>query len=257
MEPIHQSYQYLKQFTADASHELRNPIALIQTNVQVALADPQPIPPDQRQQLEVIERLTRRLGRLVDDLLFLTRQDSGMIQPQLQPCPLDALLMEVIEEQTAIAHSKSIQLKLDIDADVNSGANSHLQGDPLTLSGDYDQLVRLFTNLVSNGIQYTPQGGSVKVTLQSCQRHNSPYLQVQVHDSGCGIPEEALPHVFERFYRVDPARSKQAAPAAAKTSMGTGLGLAIAQAIVQNHQGQIRVESVPNQGTTFTVLLPS
>jgi two-component system, OmpR family, manganese sensing sensor histidine kinase len=255
MEPVQQSYQYLKQFTADASHELRNPIALIQTNVQVALADPQPIPPEQRQQLEVIERLTRRLGRLVDDLLFLTRQDSGMIQPQLQPCPLDALLMEVIEEQTAIAHSKSIELKLDLDVD--SGSTANLQADPFTFAGDYDQLVRLFTNLVSNSIQYTPPGGDVRVTLQSYLRHNSPHLQVQVRDSGCGIPEEALPHVFERFYRVDPSRSKQSAPTTAKTSMGTGLGLAIAQAIVQNHQGQIRVESAPNQGTTFTVLLPS
>jgi len=99
MKPVRESYQRLKQFTADASHELRNPIAMIQTNVQVALADPDLESPLQRHQLKVVERLTQRLGRLVNDLLFLARVDSGMVQPQWQPVPLDALLMEVIEEQ--------------------------------------------------------------------------------------------------------------------------------------------------------------
>jgi two-component system, OmpR family, manganese sensing sensor histidine kinase len=249
MEPIQQSYQYLKQFTADASHELRNPIALIQTNVQVALADPQINPQQQRQQLEVVERLTRRLGRLVDDLLFLTRRDSGMVQPQLQPCPVDALLMEVLQDQAAIAQANQITLKLEI---VDPPGLKH--PDPFTLAGDYDQLLRLFTNLVSNSLQYTSTGGQVEVTLQGCMHHSTPHLQVQVKDNGCGMPADALLHVFERFYRVDPARSKSSPTDT--TNTGTGLGLAIAQAIVQTHQGQIRVESFLQQGTTFTVLLP-
>jgi two-component system, OmpR family, manganese sensing sensor histidine kinase len=248
--PIRESYQYLKQFTADASHELRNPIALIQTNVQVALSDPNINPQEQRQQLEVVERLTRRLGRLVDDLLFLARQDSGMVQPQTQPCPLDALLMEVLEEQRTIAQAKQVSLNLDIADVIASNPNE----EPFTIKGDYDQLVRLFTNLVSNGIQYTPTGGKVKVVLKTSHKQALHYVQVDIHDSGGGIPEAALAHLFERFYRVDPARAKPADTPPSTT--GTGLGLAIAQAIVQNHHGMIRVESVLEQGSTFTVLLP-
>jgi two-component system, OmpR family, manganese sensing sensor histidine kinase len=252
MRPIRESYQYLKQFTADASHELRNPIALIQTNVQVALSDPEMTPQVQRQQLEVVERLTRRLGRLVDDLLFLARQDSGMVQPQNQPCPLDALLMEVLEEQRTIAQAKHISLTLDI-ADV---AATDPEAEPFTIKGDYDQLVRLFTNLVSNGIQYTPAQGKVKISLKTSQRQNLnlTYVQVEIKDSGGGIPEAALAHLFERFYRVDPARAKPTNIPSSST--GTGLGLAIAQAIVENHHGQIRVDSVLDQGSLFTVLLP-
>lgn len=246
MEPIQQSYQYLKQFTADASHELRNPIALIQTNVQVALTTPQTTPQEQRRQLEVVERLTRRLGHLVDDLLFLTRQDSGIAQPQFQLCPLDALLMEVVQDQQMLAQTHQISLKLEI------GDSFSPEPEPFSLAGDYDQLLRLFINLVSNSMQYTPAGGKVEVDLEGVLYHGSPYLQVQVKDNGCGIPAEALPLIFDRFYRVDPARSKLTP----NSHLGTGLGLAISRGIVQTHQGQIRVESSPKQGTTFTVLLP-
>ncbi|NJM66606.1 MAG: HAMP domain-containing histidine kinase [Acaryochloris sp. RU_4_1] len=259
IQPIQASYQHLKQFTADASHELRNPIALIQTNVQVALADPALEMPEQRQQLEVIERLTQRLGRLVDDLLFLARQDSGMIQLNLQPCPLDALLMEVTEEQSTLAHAKGLQLHLHLE----ETAVSTIPGEePFTLLGDYDQLIRLFTNLVSNGIQYTPVGGEVSLTLKPYLRQNLPYLQVKVKDTGLGIPSDVLPQVFDRFYRVDPARQRSSFQAAMETAapparvMGTGLGLAIAQAICHNHQGHITVVSTGQQGTTFTVILP-
>lgn len=272
MEPIQESYQRLKQFTADASHELRNPIALIQTNVQVALADPQLNPQEQRQQLEVVERLTRRLGRLVDDLLFLARQDSGMVQPQYRPCPLDALLIEVVEEQQGIAQDKDITLTLDLGEPTGLSDENFF-----TLQGDYDQLVRLFTNLVSNSIQYTPPGGKVELTLQILLHSGTAYsgalsssaavtkktslLQVKVSDTGIGIPEEALPHLFDRFYRVDSARTKlnQAFTnnaVSASAGLGSGLGLAITRTIVESHRGQIQVESIPNQGTTFKVLLP-
>lgn len=259
MEPIRESYQRLKQFTADASHELRNPIALIQTNVQVALANPQVDPQEQWQQLEVIERLTRRLGRLVDDLLFLARQDSSTVQSHFQPCPLDALLMEVVEEQQAIAHAKAIALTLNFDGPTGTAV---IPGeDPFTLLADYDQLVRLFTNLVNNGIQYTPPGGKIHLTLQSLSRAGTIYLQVQVSDNGVGIPEAALPHLFDRFYRVDPARTHAQEGGLSRTeastgTTGAGLGLAIAQVIVATHQGQLRVESKLSQGTTVSVLLP-
>ncbi|MEG4344981.1 HAMP domain-containing sensor histidine kinase [Microcoleus sp. A003_D6] len=248
MEPVRESYGRLKQFTADASHELRNPIATIQTNVQVALAEPD-IEPQQHQQLQVIERLTRRLGRLVDDLLFLARQDSGIVQQQWIDVPLDALLMEVIEEQLAIATAQNLSLSLEIVDRPNAEDN-------FTLLGDWDQLARLFTNLVSNCVQYTPSGGQIQVQLQLAAKNKrnspilNPALQIKVTDTGIGISPEALPHLFDRFYRADPARTHRSAA-------GSGLGLAIAKAIVENHRGQIRIDSQVDRGTAVTVTLPA
>jgi OmpR-family two-component system manganese-sensing sensor histidine kinase len=247
MAPVRESYGRLKQFTADASHELRNPIATIQTNVQVALAEPD-IEPQQHQQLQVIERLTRRLGRLVDDLLFLARQDSGIVQQQWIDVPLDALLMEVIEEQQAIATTQNLSLSLEIVDLPNAEDN-------FTVLGDWDQLARLFTNLVSNAVQYTPSGGEIEVELQLAAKNKrnspmlNPALQIKVTDTGIGISAEALPHLFDRFYRADPARTHRSAA-------GSGLGLAIAKAIVENHRGQIRIDSQVDRGTAVTVTLP-
>lgn len=255
MEPVRESYQSLKQFTSDASHELRSPIAMIQTNVQVALADPELELGTHHQQLKVIERLTKRLGRLVDDLLFLARQDSGIIQPRFSACPLDALLMEVVEEQQLVAQEKNVELSLDLKAEIGgSGMGKkyleETEEDFFNLFGDWDQLARLFTNLIGNALQYTPAKGKVSIELQRIFRRGSfPQLQVKIIDTGIGIPEDALPHLFDRFYRVDPARSRG-------TVTGSGLGLAIAAAIAQNHDGNIRIDSVINQGTTVTVTLP-
>ncbi|NEO23297.1 ATP-binding protein [Moorena sp. SIO4A5] len=302
MEPVRESYQRLKQFTADASHELRNPIATIQTNVQVALGDPDLASELQRHQLEVIERLTQRLGKLVNDLLFLARADSGMVKPQWQLVHLDALLMEVIEEQQLIATEKGISLYLiDIpnpdqvqgteekEGEMEDGQafrpacpsqvfqNPTFDEDAFTLEGDWNQLARLFTNLVNNAVQYTPASTKtpgeafIQVELQQLEppsKHrarNLPFLtvtpswggtprpryllQVKVTDSGRGICASALPHIFDRFYRADPARPYD-------TAKGAGLGLAIAKTIVENHHGQIEVKSTLNQGTTFTVTIP-
>jgi two-component system, OmpR family, manganese sensing sensor histidine kinase len=240
MAPIRDSYQRLRQFTADASHELRNPIAVIQTNVQVALEDPDPRL--QQDQLRVIERLTRRLGRLVDDLLFLARQDSGMIPLQLGKVRLCELLKDVVEEQNLIATEKGLLLSLKLPEHCDE------------MQGDRNQLTRLFTNLISNAVQYTPAGGKIEVTLLQ----KTQTAQIQVKDTGIGIPAEALPQVFDRFYRVDPARSLAgiSKSAGGKGKAETGLGLAIAKVIAESHQGHIQVESVPQQGTTFTVSLP-
>ncbi|MEG4516778.1 MULTISPECIES: ATP-binding protein [unclassified Microcoleus] len=248
MAPVRESYGRLKQFTADASHELRNPIATIQTNVQVALAEPD-IEPQQHQQLQVIERLTRRLGRLVDDLLFLARQDSGIVQQQWIEVPLDALLMEVIEEQQAHATTQNLSLSLEIVDLPNAEDN-------FTVLGDWDQLARLFTNIVSNAVQYTPSGGQIQVELEVAAKNKrnspmlNPALQIKVTDTGIGISAEALPHLFDRFYRADPARTHRSAA-------GSGLGLAIAKAIVENHRGQIRIDSQVDRGTAVTVTLPA
>lgn len=264
--PIRESYQRLKQFTADASHELRNPVASIQTNVQVALADPEPDLVLQRQQMEVIERLTRRLGRLVDDLLFLARQDSGSVQAPAKVVDLQTLLTDTSEEQQAPAQQKGVNLVWASSASPSRGRSDRSHDRSHAASGvkpeisfatlgDRDQLARLFTNLVANGIQYTPQGGSVILSLSHLRKSNTSYIQVMIQDTGMGIPAEALPQLFERFYRVDPARSRQEASSVSGTS-GSGLGLAIAKAIVDQHHGQIRIESEVQVGTTVTVLLP-
>jgi two-component system, OmpR family, manganese sensing sensor histidine kinase len=261
IEPVKASYQQLKQFTADASHELRNPIATIQTNVQVALGE-EPLLPAQRQQLQTIERLTRRLGRLVDDLLFLARQDSSIAAPEFSPVPLDALLMETIEEQQLAAASRGIKLVLEIvdplPITVGQGEED-CQLEAFSIDGDWDRLVRLFTNLLTNAIQYTlpatdrrhphdppPQ---IKIELQQLLRQNTAYLQVQVRDWGIGIPETALPYLFDRFYRVDPARTATASD----VSSGSGLGLAIVRSIVSSHHGELAIESQVDTGTTVTV----
>ncbi|MGI0497876.1 sensor histidine kinase [Limnospira platensis CENA597] len=279
IEPVRESYQHLKQFTADASHELRSPIATIQTNVQVALAEPD-LNADIHQQLQVIERLTRRLGRLVDDLLFLARTDGKIVESQFTSVPLDALLMEVIEEQSANAEAADISLSLNlVDPPSLWWAGDTLppetETDWFTVEGDRHQLVRLLINLVSNSLRYTPRGGEVSLTLQYLPKnkrsprptHSREYyhwqeqfegLQVIVKDNGIGIPPEAIPHIFDRFYRVDPARPhvETAQPPGGRGIAGSGLGLAIVSAIVENHRGKIDVESQINQGTTVTVTFP-
>ncbi|TVP63661.1 MAG: sensor histidine kinase [Leptolyngbya sp. LCM1.Bin17] len=247
MAPVRDSYQQLKQFTADASHELRNPIAVIQTNAQVALADPNPDLDFQQQQLLVIERLTRRLGRLVDDLLFLARQDSGLIPLTLDRVDVEQLLKDVTEEQQVMARDRAITLTLA--PQVVGGKGETAQPTPLMVQGDSGQLTRLFTNLVSNAVQYTPDQGQVTITPQKIKQQGHNWVQVTVADTGIGLDEAALTHVFDRFYRADPARLRQG-------DKGTGLGLAIAKAIVDTHRGQISMASQPGEGTRVTVVLP-
>ena len=253
IEPVKASYQQLKQFTADASHELRNPIATIQTNVQVALSE-EPLQPQQRQQLQTIERLTRRLGRLVDDLLFLARQDSSIVTPEFSFIPLDALLMETIEEQQLAAVAKGIRLTLEIidplPAAIVQSEQHELEA--FSISGDWDRLARLFTNLLTNAIQYTPSHqdrAQINVQLRQLIRQNTFYLQVRVQDNGIGIPDVALPHLFDRFYRVDPARTANPSD----VSSGSGLGLAIVQSIVNNHHGELSIDTQVDVGTTVIV----
>ena len=210
-------------------------MALIQTNVQAALSDPDSTVQEQRQQLEVIERLTRRLGRLVDDLLFLARQDSGILQPRREMVDFDALVLEVVEEQQLQAREREVVLTLDFDQ----------LPEVCGVIGDRDQLARLCTNLIANALQYTPAAGSVAVALAG----EGDRLRLRVSDTGIGIPATALPHLFERFYRVDPARSHVG-------QRGSGLGLAIVATILESHQGQIAVRSREGQGSCFEITLP-
>ena len=262
MEPVRESYQHLKQFTADASHELRSPIALIQTNVQVALDELKLTQPQEanvehyQQQLKLIERLTQRLGKLVNDLLFLARQDSGISAYEFSSCPIDALLMEVVEEQRLLASSKNITLWLHLIDSPETQTNPELLDDWFTSMGNWEQLARLFTNLISNALRYTPEKGKVEVELARLEVANRSVLQVKVEDNGIGIPSEALPRLFDRFYRVDPARSHRSGNSFTQNTAGSGLGLPISKAILENHQGQIQIESILGKGTTVTVTLP-
>jgi two-component system, OmpR family, manganese sensing sensor histidine kinase len=256
MAPVRDSYQQLKQFTADASHELRNPIAVIQTNAQVALSDPHPDVDIQQKQFQVIERLTRRLGRLVDDLLFLARQESGLIAFTPASLSLEGLLEEVIEEQQVIATERQITLRVEASlgdqGKYRPGAQKTLAAPPTassTILGDPGQLTRLFTNLISNAVQYTPDGGTVTVRVQPTKHQGQPAVQVTVQDTGIGMDGDALAHAFDRFYRADPSRLRHG-------EQGTGLGLAIAKVIVDTHRGHIHLDSQPGEGTVVTVVLP-
>ncbi len=205
MEPVRESYQRLKQFTADASHELRNPIAVIQTNVQVAIADDDP--EFQRSQLEAIERITRRLGRLIEDLLFLARHDGGIANQKREACNLSQILHEVGQEQKMLADQKQILLELP-----------NLEPS-LIVSGDRDRLGRLFTNLVSNAIAYTATGGKIQITAQAIVLQNQ--VQVQIKDTGLGIPEAELSQIFERFYRYQPQKSSKSSSKSGNLSTST------------------------------------
>jgi OmpR-family two-component system manganese-sensing sensor histidine kinase len=171
-----------------------------------------------------------------------------MVQPYYTKVLLPKLLGDVVEEQQAAAASKEITLSLSLQS---------LGAEQLSLHVDRDQIARLLTNLISNAVQYTPSKGTVTITLQSTRRPNGlPQLQIVIQDNGIGIAPEALPNIFDRFYRVDPARSRDNARRAGATTTGSGLGLAISQAIVENHHGQIRIDSTLGQGTTVTVTLP-
>ncbi len=264
IEPVRQSYASLRQFTADASHELRNPIATIQTNVQMALAYPEAEPQLQAKQLQIIERLTQRLGKLVNDLLFLARSDSGLTDIEQEPVQLDALLIEVIEEQRTYAQQQEVQIELNI-IDSDTKDEPDISEEPFTIIGDWDRLARLLTNLIANAISYgkDPDKPNNQITIEleaadSKQlkikpRDRQQYLTIKIKDTGQGITEANLPYIFDRFYRVDPARSRQQG---SSTGTGSGLGLAIAKAITESHKGQISVTSTLNVGTTFTVIFP-
>jgi OmpR-family two-component system manganese-sensing sensor histidine kinase len=258
MAPVRDSYQQLKQFTADASHELRNPIAVIQTNAQVALLDPEPDVEIQQKQFQVIERLTRRLGRLVDDLLFLARQESGLIPLAPASLSLERLLEEVVEEQQVMAAERQISLWVELPTQamgkhrLDPTATATTPPAPTassTILGDPGQLTRLFTNLISNAVQYTADGGTVTVTVKPAKLQGQSGVQVTVQDTGVGMDAEAIAHAFDRFYRADPSRLRHG-------EQGTGLGLAIAKVIVDTHRGHIHLASQLGKGTAVTVVLP-
>jgi signal transduction histidine kinase len=233
MQPIYQSYQQIQQFTADAAHELRTPLAVTRIAVESAL-DAAIIEPETCNNLEIAQRQVRHLTRLAEDLLWLSRLEAKQLPLQLQPCCLNDLVSDLEEELAPLAIAASIDLHLEI-----------LVNQPLYVVGDSDRLYLSISNLINNAIQYTPANRVVTIRLESSERN----AIITVQDNGIGIAAEDLLHIFDRFYRVQADRSRNTG--------GTGLGLAIVKAIVQAHHGNIQVDSQLDLGSKFIVTLPT
>jgi heavy metal sensor kinase len=228
---LERSFAEVRRFTADASHELRTPLTAIRTEAEVALARPLG-EEDARQLLGSILEECGRLTRLTEQLLALAREDAGAARSAAEPVDLAALVREVAEVMRPLAEARGLKL-----ADQTDGV--------VPARGEPARLRQVFFNALDNAIKYTPAGGVVTVRAE----RRGPEVIVSVADTGEGISAEHLPRVFDRFYRVDKARSREQG--------GTGLGLSIAKGIVESHGGRIELESKPGRGTTCTVTLPA
>jgi signal transduction histidine kinase len=233
MQSIYQAYEQMQQFTANAAHELRTPIASTKAILEVAIADEQLTLAESQQTLQTLHRQNDRLARLAQDLLLLSRLDSPQATVLRESICLNELIEDLEEELAPVAIAAGVNLKHDIQVDIQ-----------LLVDGDANQLHRLLSNLVSNAMQHTVSNGNVVIRLQKSQ--NQAIIVVQ--DWGAGIAKSELSHLFYRFHRVESDRNRH--------SGGAGLGLAIAQAITQAHGGQISVQSQVGKGSTFTVQLP-
>ena len=228
MKPIEESFERLRQFTADASHELRNPLMAIKSNTQVALKYPEGMRSGDYEKLQAIASATQQMTQLTEDLLFLARTDRPP-QHKKESIELSSLLESLIR----LFESQALAQDVTLTGQLSEG---------LVLMGDQAQLHRLFTNLIVNALQYTPSGGSVQVLAEQTAKQ----IAVTVKDTGIGIKADQLSKIFDRFWRSEQSRSY---------SDGSGLGLAIAQAIALNHDGQISVTSAEGKGSSFTVFL--
>jgi signal transduction histidine kinase len=233
MQPIYKSYQQIQQFTADAAHELRTPLAVARVAVESAL-QPAINLPETHANLEIVQRQVHHLTRLAEDLLWLSRLEAKQLPLTRQPCCFNDLVSDLEEELAPLAIVANIDLRLEI-----------LVKQPCYVMGDIDRLYRAIANLITNAIQYTPADGVVTI----CLKYSENTAIVTVRDTGIGIASADLAHIFDRFYRVQGDRSR--------ATGGTGLGLAIVKAIVRSHQGSVRVSSELDRGSTFTVQLPA
>ncbi len=231
LERLESSVKRIRQFTADASHELRTPIALIRATAELALRRER-APEEYRASLRSIENEAEQMTALTESLLEMARADSGGLRLTIAPTDLNPIVSHAIGQHLPLAAEKGIRLGAE-----NAAA-------PALAQADGPAIHRLLLILIDNALKHTPAGGAVTVTAQ---RSNGA-VTLSVADTGEGIPSDALPHIFERFYRSDPARGDGA---------GFGLGLSIAQAIAQAHGTRIRVASAPGAGARFTVVLKS
>jgi heavy metal sensor kinase len=227
---LDRSFQQVRQFSADASHELKTPLTAIRGEAEVALMG-ELTPEEYRRCVHSILESAERMSEIVESLLLLARADSGQTLIRRDPVELGGLLLEVVERLEPFAQRHGVSLLVE-------------EVEDLTVPGDRLWLNQVLTNLIGNGAKYTPAGGTVTVAL----RPDGERAELTVRDTGIGIPPEHLSHIFDRFYRVDQGRARSAG--------GTGLGLSITRWAVEAHGGEIGVESVLGEGSKFRVLLP-
>jgi heavy metal sensor kinase len=228
---LERSFRQIQQFSADASHELRTPLTSIRGQAEVALMEDLPAA-EYRRVLRSIVDDTERMSAIVENLLLLARADAEAVHLKREPVALDEVAMQVYEQMEGIARRKGVAL------DMEEMEDAPVLGDPLWLG-------QIVTNLVNNAVKYTPQGGSVTLSVRA---DAGGFASLAVADTGPGIPVEHLPHIFDRFYRVDSGRSRDAG--------GVGLGLNIAQWAAESHGGALEVVSEVGKGTTFTLKIP-
>jgi heavy metal sensor kinase len=232
LDRLQSAFEHERRFTADAAHELRTPLTVIKGRIGVSLSRPRSVA-EYEQTLQSLEQETDRLIRLTHALLFLARLDLRQMHPTLlHPVDLSNLLSALVEQIQPLASTQHIEIIAQISPQ-------------LFIRGNADYLTNLFLNLIDNALKYTPSGGTV--TIKATQ--NSHVLEVQVQDTGAGIEAKHLPFLFDRFYRVEEARTRRTG--------GTGLGLAIAHEITRLHHGKLTVKSQVNQGTIFTFTVNS
>jgi heavy metal sensor kinase len=227
---LDQSFEKMREFMADASHELRTPLSIIRGEAEVALTQDREAS-EYRETLAIIQDESTHLSRIVDDLMVLARADAGQQALRLQNIYLNDLVEECCRAMQVLANRKAVTFTQDITEDV-------------AFYGDEELLRRLIKNLLDNAVKYTPAGGGVLVKLDC----NGSAAKIIVEDTGIGIASESIANVFERFYRVDEARSR--------AEGGSGLGLAIAKWVAIAHKGNIEVISQSGQGSIFVVTLP-
>lgn len=230
MRPIEASFERLRQFTADASHELRNPIMAITSNAEVALRYPDGMRPDDKETLEAIVNAADQMAHLTQDLLLLTRLDQNVAAEQTS-IDLSQLLTDLVRLYQPQAQNNNIALQTKLTPN-------------LMWRGHETHLTQAFTNLLQNALRYTPEGGTV--TVRSGQNAEGRFVAIE--DTGIGIASEDIPKIFDRFWRADQARTAAAG--------GSGLGLSIVMAIIDSHGGSIDVRSQPGKGSCFTIRLP-
>ncbi len=230
IERLEHAFTQQHRFVADASHELRTPVAVIRSMTELAITQPS----DEEGNLLVLREVnaeSERLGDLISDLLALARADEGQVKLDYEPVRLDLLTADVVSSLEPLADERNVSLHV---GELN----------PATVLGDAARLIQIIMSMVDNALIYTNAGGSVTLSVHT----SASQACLVIHDTGIGIAKKDIPHIFERFYRADPARSKSVG--------GSGLGLSIVDWLVHAHNGTISVESGPGKGSTFTVMLP-
>jgi signal transduction histidine kinase len=230
---LEESFASLHRFTADASHELKTPLMVLRAGVERAMSEPG-ISVDALRGLEEVLQEIHRMSEMVDNLLTLARADEGVGALALGPVDLRDLVGEASETAGILGEEPGITVRTELPAE------------PVRVAGDASRIRQLLLNLVTNAIKYTPPGGKVSLALVD----QGETAAIIVGDDGIGIPAADLPHIFDRFFRVDTARTRTGA------RPGAGLGLAITKWIAEAHGGSITVQSRVGRGTVFTVSLP-